>query len=369
MKTYPIPMVPGPTSVPDRILRAALINYGSGDLEEDFFLHYLETEKKLQQLFATRNRVVVMTGEGMIALWSALKSTLHPGDKVLAVTSGVFGTGIGEMAKSIGCEVQYVNHPYDGPAADFARIEEALSLFQPKMITAVHCETPSGVMNPLVPLGALKKKYHVPLLYVDAVASVGGEYINVDDNHIDLCLGGTQKVLSLPANAAFLSVSPAAWDVAADVNYCGYDALLPFQHAPENRFFPYTPSWVNIAQLFEAASVILDEGLDETIRRHRYNAALVRETMIEYGYRLFVRDPDYAASTVSAFYLPEQASWEIFDKKLRSKGLVVGGSYGPLSGKIFRLGHMGSQSDTNLIDMTLEVFKNFKRESFLNDHS
>lgn len=350
-------MVPGPTAVPERVLRAGTINYGSGDLENEFFEHYLKTEKKLQTLFGTKNRVVLQTGEGMLALWSALKSTLVPGDKVLAVSSGIFGTGIGEMALSIGCEVKIIKHAYNGAANDFEAIENAIVEFQPKMITAVHCETPSGVMNPLTELGELKKKYNVPLLYVDAVAAVGGEYVNADKNHIDLCLGGSQKVLSAPANSAFLTVSDKAWEIIEEVKYVGYDALLPFKNAPDKRFFPYTPSWVNIEQLSEAASIILDDGLDETIKRHNYNAMVVRDNMKEMGYKPFVEDEFYAASTVSAFFIPEDTSWDVFDKALRQKGLVVGGSYGELAGKIFRLGHMGSQSDTNIIDQALEILK------------
>ncbi len=350
-------MVPGPTLVPKQVLEAGMINYGSADLEADFFTRYLETERYLQALLGTANRVVVMTGEGMLALWSALKSTLLPGDRVLAVSSGVFGTGIGEMAKSIGCEVKVVSHPYDSPANDFQAMEDAIRSFKPKMITAVHCETPSGVMNPLKALGELKQRYEVPLLYVDAVASVGGAHVEVDKNHIDLCLGGSQKVLSAPANSTFLSVSRRAWEVAEEVRYVGYDALLPFKEAPEKRYFPYSPSWVNIEQLACASSLILDAGLEKTIQSHEDHALLVRESMQEMGYKLFVVDEAYAAATVSAFYLPDGVSWEHFDHSLRSKGLVVGGSYGPMAGKIFRLGHMGSQSNRKMINEALTVLR------------
>ncbi len=353
-------MVPGPTSVPERVLRAGMMNFGSGDLEPDFFDLYQKTEKKLQKLFGTQNSVVIQTGEGMLALWSALKSTLKPGDKVLAVSSGIFGTGIGEMAESIGCEVRFVLHDYDKPANDFERIEKELVEFAPKMITAVHCETPSAVMNPLKKLGELKRKNNVPLLYVDSVASVGGEYVNADENSIDMCLGGSQKVLSAPANTAFLTVSDKAWEIAEEVKYIGYDALLPFKEAVKNRYFPYTPSWMNLEQISEAASIILEDGLDETIKRHRYNAQKIRNEMKEMGFVPYVEDESYAAATVSAFYLPENISWEFFDKKLRQKGLVVGGSYGELAGKIFRMGHMGSQSDTNLIDQALDILRNIE---------
>ena len=357
MKTYTIPMVPGPTFVPERVLRAGMMNYGSADLEEEFYALFQETEKLLQLFFGTKNQIVIQSGEGMVALWSALKSTLKKGDKVLAVSTGVFGYGIGEMAASIGCEVKYVEHPFNSGITLWSEIEAAIRSFQPKMITAVHCETPSGVMNPLRQLGALKAKYNVPLLYVDAVSSMGAELIEVDANYIDLCLGGSQKALSAPPNSAFLAVSDKAWEVIDEINYVGYDALKPFRKAMELKYFPYTPSWVNIAQLYEASRVIMDDGFNNTIKRHRYNAAHVMESMTKMGYMPYVQDLQFAASTVSAFLIPERYTWVAFDKQLRNKGLVVGGSYGPLAGKIFRLGHMGSQSNRNLIDPALDILK------------
>jgi len=357
MKTYTIPMVPGPTIVPERVLRAGMMNYGSADLEEEFYSLFQETEKLLQLFFGTKNKIVIQTGEGMVALWSALRNTLKKGDKVLAVSTGIFGSGIGEMAASIGCEVMYIEHPFNSGITKWMEIETAIQSFQPKMITAVHCETPSGVINPLTQLGELKAKYNVPLLYVDAVASVGAELIDADANHIDLCLGGSQKALSAPPNSAFLAVSDKAWDIIDEINYVGYDALKPFRNALENKYFPYTPSWVNIAQLYEASMVIMDDDFSDTIKRHKYNAAHVMESMTKMGYQPFVEDLQFAASTVSAFLIPEKYTWETFDKKLRSKGLAVGGNYGPLAGKIFRIGHMGSQSNRNLIDPALEILK------------
>lgn len=357
MKSYTIPMVPGPTLVPERVLRAGMMNYGSADLEEEFYSLFEETEKLLQLFFGTKNQIVIQTGEGMVALWSALKSTLKKGDKVLAVSTGVFGYGIGEMAASIGCEVMFIEHPFNNGITLWSEIETAIRAFQPKMITAVHCETPSGVMNPLSQLGELKEKYNVPLLYVDTVSSIGAELIEADENHIDLCLGGSQKVLSAPPNSAFLAVSDKAWEVIDEINYVGYDALKPFHNAVESKYFPYTPSWVNIAQLYEASMVIMDDGFSDTIKRHKYNADYVMESMTKMGYVPFVKDLQFTSSTVSAFLIPEKYTWTTFDKKLRNKGLVVGGSYGSLAGKIFRLGHMGSQSNRNLIDPALDILK------------
>jgi aspartate aminotransferase-like enzyme len=154
--------------------------YGSADLEDEFFRLYAETEARLKPLLGTGNPVVLQTGEGMLALWSALKSCLIPGDRVLAVATGVFGYGIGDMARALGCEVRTLGLPYDQTLGDLTALEETLRAFKPKMITAVHCETPSGTLNPIAALGRLKEQLEIPLLYVDAVASAGGTPVAAD---------------------------------------------------------------------------------------------------------------------------------------------------------------------------------------------
>jgi aspartate aminotransferase-like enzyme len=158
-------MIPGPVKVPQAILDVYQLDYGSGDLEPEFLELYNRTETNLQKIMGTRNRVVIQTGEGMLALWSALKSCLLPGERVLAVATGVFGYGIGEMAAALGMNVRTVAIPYNQTISDWVAIERAIAEFKPQMITAVHCETPSGTLNPLAQLGVLKKAHDVPLLY------------------------------------------------------------------------------------------------------------------------------------------------------------------------------------------------------------
>lgn len=355
MKTYPIPMVPGPVVVPDAIRQVYLEPYGSGDLEIEFVELYTRTQRRLKAIFGTRDDIVIQSGEGMLALWSALKSCLVPGDRVLAVATGVFGYGIGEMAQSIGADVKTVGFSYDETINDMARIEAAIAEFKPRMITAVHCETPSGTLNPLEELSRLKHAYRVPLFYVDTVASAGGVPVLADDWHIDLCLGGSQKCLSAPPDMSFLSVSPKAWEIIEAVGYVGYDALKPFHQAVEKRFFPYTPSWQGVAALFTAAGVLLDEGLDNSFTRHDAVARFCRRRLVELGIDLFPRLGAIPSPTVTAARIPEGFTWETWDRRLREQGLVVAGSYGPLTEKVFRLGHMGAQADMALIKQALDV--------------
>ena len=140
MKSYPIPMVPGPVKVPPAVLDALRFDYGSGDLESEFLELYNQTEASLQQILGTRNPVAIQTGEGMLALWGALKSCLRPGERLLALATGVFGYGIGDMARSTGADVRTVGFGYDETLHDWERIERAIAEFRPKMITVVHCE-------------------------------------------------------------------------------------------------------------------------------------------------------------------------------------------------------------------------------------
>jgi aspartate aminotransferase-like enzyme len=348
-------MVPGPVKVPQAVLDALRFDYGSGDLESEFLQLYNQTEASLQQILGTRSSVAIQTGEGMLALWGALKSCLRPGERLLALATGVFGYGIADMARSIGAEVRIVGFGYDETLHDWERIEQAIAECRPKMITVVHCETPSGTLNPLEELGRLKRKYAVPLLYADVVASLGGASVQVDEWGIDLALGGSQKCLSAPPNMAFVSISPTAWEIIAQVDYPGYDALKPFHSAQAEFYFPYTPYWQGMAALHTAAQLLLDEGLEHSYRRHAKAAESCRQGITDLGLQFFPAAGAINSPTVTAVKVPEQFTWPEFDRRLRQEGLVVGGSYGPLSGKVFRLGHMGSQADQGLVGQALEA--------------
>ena len=357
MQTYPIPMVPGPVSVPQEILNAYQIDFGSGDLEPEFLDLYNRTEANLKTLLGTKESVVIQTGEGMIALWGALKSCLQPGDRVLSIATGVFGHGIADMAKSLGAVVKTYDFPYNQTICDWQNVEKAIAEFGPKMITAVHCETPSGTLNPIAKLGELKAHHEVPLLYVDAVASVGGAPVLADEWHIDLALGGSQKCLSVPPAMSFLSVSQRAWEIIAEVGYVGYDALKPFQNAQETFYFPYTPYWHGMAALNAGAELILKEGLEQSFARHEAVAIHCRQRIEDMGLSLFVEKGAIPSPTVTAVNMPDNMTWDELNAALRQRGMVVGGSYGPLHEKVFRLGHMGSQANMELVDKALDVLE------------
>jgi aspartate aminotransferase-like enzyme len=354
MLTYEIPLVPGPTRVPESVRRAYLTDYGSADLEPEYIQLYADVQEQLRTILGTENKIAVMTGEGMIALWGALKSCIEPGDRVLAVSTGVFGHGIGEMAAAVDAEVRWVEFGYD-EVLEPDPVEKAIRDFQPIMVTAVHCETPSGTLNPVAQVGELVREHGVPLYYVDAVASAGGAPVLVDEWGIDLCLMGTQKALSAFPDLAGVTVSARAWDVIEEVPYAGYDALLPYRDALENAWFPYTPAWASLAALHEACSLVLDEGLEAVHARHAQVAAHCRARAQAIGLSLYPIDEAACSPTVTALRVPEELEWAELDEGLREHGMVVGGSLGPLAGKVFRIGHMGAQADKALVDRGMDV--------------
>jgi aspartate aminotransferase-like enzyme len=298
--------------------------------------------------------MALMSGEGMAALWGALKSCIQRGDRVLAVSTGVFGQGVGEMAQQIGARVRTVPFGYDR-IADPDEVEKAIRAFRPKMVTLVHCETPSGTLNPVAEIGMLVRKYEVPLYYVDAVSSAAGVPLRADDWSIDLCLVGTQKALSALPDLAMVTVSERAWEVIAQVHYHGYDALLPFRDAVERNWFPYTPDWAALAGLHVAVKAILNEGLDNVFMRHRMVAQFTRDRARSMELELFPADEAACSPTVTALKVPSGLNWQELDGRLRERGVVMGGSLGPLEGKVFRIGHMGSQAEMGLVERGLEA--------------
>jgi aspartate aminotransferase-like enzyme len=349
-------MLPGPVAVPEDILAAMRADYPSGDLEAEFLELYADTGQGLARLMGTRNDVVIMTGEGMLALWAALKSCLRPGDRVLAAVTGIFGDGLGDMAAGLGCEVRKFRLAYNETLSDLGQLETMLEDFSPDMILAVHCETPSGTLNPLERLGAVAQR-HGSLFCVDAVSSIGGVEIRADAWGIDLLLGGSQKCLSVPPSMSFLSVSPPAWERIEQAGYQGYDALAPWRSLSGEYACPYTPYWHGLAALHAGVRRVLHEGPERVFARHEEVARQCRDGLRELGIALWPAPGSVPAPTVTAALVPAAMGWNEWNARLRARGLAVGANLGPLAGKVFRLGHMGSQAGQRLMADALAVMR------------
>jgi aspartate aminotransferase-like enzyme len=324
-------------------------------MEAEFFDLYAACERDLQALLGASGAVTIQSGEGMLALWGALKSVIRPGDRVLAVATGLFGYGIGAMARQVGAEVEVVGFGPD-QAVDPQPVREAARRFRPRLVTAVHCETPSGVLNPLGEVGAICREVDA-LFYVDFVASAGGAPVDVDACHIDLGLAGSQKVLSLMPDLSMVSVSERAWAAVAETGYAGYDALAPWRTALADRYFPYTHNWHSLAGLQVSLRALLDEGLENAYARHAQVAAYCRQRLHHMGVRLFPVSDAISSPTVTAAHVPDGWTWEALDAALRAQGMAVGGNYADLAGKVFRIGHMGSQADMALVASGMNVLE------------
>jgi len=263
--------------------------------------------------------------------------------------------------------VEKISLPYDSTisTADLDRIDSAIRRVRPILITAVHCETPSGTLNPLEGLGKLKKDRDVPLLVVDAVASLGGTPVLADDWNVDILLAGSQKCLSCPADMSILAVSDAAWTRMAEIGYHGYESLLPFRGAAQDpTLFPCTPNWPGVAALSAACNAVMDEGLKHVFARHNAVADQCRKGLARLGIALWTSPEAVNSPTVTAARIPQGFTWPEWRDALAQHGLVVGGSLGPMNGTVFRLGHMGTQADADRMDCALAVM-----EKVMNAHN
>lgn len=355
MQTYKIPLVPGPSSVPLKYREAYLTDYGSTDLENDFFALLAENISLLQQILKTKNSVIIGSGEAMMILWGALKSVVKPGDRVLAVSNGLFGHGFGEMAEAMGVQAEYLEAP-EGEFVDKEALRRKIAEFRPDVVTAVHCETPSGLLNPIEEIAPVVAESGA-LFVVDFVASAVGADVRVDEWGIDLGLLGSQKCLSLLPDICMLTVSDRAWKRAKDINYAGYDAILPWKDALIVKAMPYTHNWQANAALNLALKSVLEEGLENSFKRHEEAAAYCRRRAKDMGLKLYAAKESLASPTVTAVMVPDGWSWPELDAALRKEGLAVGGSYGPLAGKVFRIGHMGSQANMELVKRGMDVIE------------
>jgi len=289
----------------------------------------------------------------MVVLWGAIKSVLKPNDKVVSVCNGLYGDGFAEMAQMLGANVVKVEFPWTS-RVDNDRVIEVIRTEQPKLVTMVHCETPTGCLNDLTGIG-LATRENNGLFLVDFVSSGAGVELNVDEECIDLGLLGPQKVLSAPPALGFASVSERAWDVISTVSYVGYDAFGPFKGAKRGKLLPYTHNWHAIAATRRAVDDLIREGLPKVYARHveARDACLARAAKM--GLQRYHKD--CPSPTVSAFWVPDGVDWKQLDGALREEGMAVGGCYCHLSEKVFRIGHMGNQASVEAVHAAMDVLE------------
>jgi len=336
---------PGPTEVPLRVLRAMMRELQNPDLDEDFARFYGELCEKLRKIMNTKSDVIVHSGEAIMGLESAVMSLVEPGEKVLTMTSGVYGDGFIDFVMAYGGTPVEVRVDYD----DIIHPEEVDRVLEREkdvgIATLVHCETPSGTLNPLEEIGKICREHDV-VLVVDAVSSVGGVPVEVDRWGVDVCIVGSQKCLSAPPGIGVMSISKRAWEKIEErrgrVRGFYLNLLNWRDWWFEKRVFPYTHSVSLLYALDEACNMLLEEGLGNVFRRHGLVAEATREGIKAMGLKLFPRKEEYCSNTVTAVETPKGLNEEELRRRLKEHyGIMIAGSWGKLAGKVFRLGHMG----------------------------
>ncbi|ETA78975.1 pyridoxal-phosphate-dependent aminotransferase family protein [Youngiibacter fragilis] len=337
---------PGPTKVRDNVRQARSLETMNPDMDPEFYEMYSLLGKDIGKIIGTDNQVLILSGEGILGLEAACASLTEPGDRVLVLENGIFGEGFADFVTIYG-GIPVVLKFDRLRAMDTQLLQEYLERDHDfKYATLVHCDTPSGVLNPLSDICPMLKRYGI-LSVVDAVASSGGEPVDADRNMLDICLGASQKAFSAPVGLTFASVSEAAFKSMESrkvpiASY--YMNLLSFKDSIANQWFPYSMPASDILGLRRAVDNILDEGIYEFQERHRRIANAVRNAIREYGLSLHLENG--YSNTVTVVEMPHSIDVDVFLKRLKKeKGLLLSGSIGYLKNKVIRIGHMGENAN------------------------
>lgn len=351
----------GPTEVPPQVLRVMSRPIVNPDLDQSFFSLYDNLCDKIRNVAATRNDIFIMSGEGMVALDASIANLVERGDKVLAISSGVFGDGFMDMVRNFGGKPVLVSAEYDRVVSP-SDIDRALEKHKDiKVATFVHCETPSGTLAPLDEVGKVCNDHDVVLIS-DTVSTLGGLPVDADRNHVDVCLGASQKCFSSPPGLAIISVSKRAWEKIQSRKERTASFYLRLSEWKDswlgNRIFPYTQSVSDIFGLNMALDLIAKESLRAVYKRHQKVARFVRQRCKEIGVDLFPASEDISSPTVTAVRVPRN----IDELKLRTMmetnySVVIAGSWGKLSGKVVRFGHMGYNAYERKASVAVDAFE------------
>ncbi len=350
MKQYNL-MTPGPTNVNPKVLEAMAHNYTNPDLDPEFFKFYADTAQMMNSLVGnSTGETYILCGEGILGLEAACASFIEKGDRVLTIANGIFGKGFGDFSRMYGGEVvDYDCDPVNGVSVEgLEAFIEANGPF--KIATLVHCETPSGLTNPVAVLGPLLRKKGI-LSIVDSVSAIGGEAMEMADWQLDVVLCGSQKALSAPPGLTMVSLSGIALQALEERKspVAGfYTNLQIWKGYQEKQWFPYTQPIHMIAGLRAAIEAV---EKDHAVKHERI-AKAVRRAVQESGLELFAESS--FANTVTTIKLPKGIDFKmIFNAMKDEHQTLIGGGFDFLDNKIFRIGHMGENCNASKL---LELF-------------
>jgi alanine-glyoxylate transaminase/serine-glyoxylate transaminase/serine-pyruvate transaminase len=357
--------IPGPTNVPDRVLRA-IDNPTIDHRGPDFAALAKDCLENLKGVFQTRNPVIVFPSSGTGGWEAALVNALNPGDRVLAFETGQFATLWSKMALNLGFKVDFVpgdwRHGVD-PAAAAAKLQSDPS-HEIKAILAVHNETSTGITSDIAAVHrAIDQAKHPALLMVDAVSSLAAIDYRHDEWGVDVTVAGSQKGLMLPPGLGFNAVSSKALKAAKTSQFPkGYWRWEDMLANNANGFFPYTPATNLLYGLREALAMLREEGLDNVFARHNRLAEATRRAVRAWELEIWAANPQEYSSSTTAVLLPEGVSEVAFRALVLERfNMSLGAGLGKVAGKVFRIGHLGDFNDLMLagtlagVEMGLEL--------------
>ena len=344
--------IPGPTNVPDRVLRA--IDNPTIDHRGANFAELAKScLEGMKAIFRTRNPVIIFPSSGTGAWEAALVNTLSPGDRVLAFETGHFATLWAKMAANLSLQVDLVpgdwRHGVD-PAAAAAKLSEDRN-HDIKAVMMVHNETSTGVTSSVAAVRrAIDDAKHPALLFVDTISSLASIDYRHDEWGVDVTVGGSQKGLMLPPGLSFNAVSPKALDAVRTSklprSYWRWDDMLANN---ARGFFPYTPATNLLYGLREALKMLQEEGLANVFRRHCRLAEATRCAVRAWGLEIWAANPAEYSSSSTAVLLPEGFSESAFRAIVLDRfNMSLGAGLGKIAGKVFRIGHLGDLNDLML---------------------
>ena len=345
--------IPGPTNVPERVLRA--IDRPTIDHRgPDFSRLALEILDGLKPVFRTEHPIVIFPASGTGAWEAALVNTLSPGECVLMFETGHFAALWQRIAARLGLEAEFVPGDWRH-GVDPLAVEARLAADREHRIAAVcvvHNETSTGVTSRI---GAVRRAMdaagHPALLMVDTISSLASIDYRADEWRVDVTVAGSQKGLMLPPGLSFNAVSPKALAAAKQARlpraYWSWDEIL---ESNRKGFFPYTPATNLLYGLREALAMLFEEGLDNVFARHARHAEATRRAVRAWGLETLCADPEEYSNTLTAILLPEGCDAD------RLRGLILerfdlslGTGLGKLAKKVFRIGHLGDFNDLTLL--------------------
>ncbi|HET9944268.1 MAG TPA: aminotransferase class V-fold PLP-dependent enzyme [Actinomycetes bacterium] len=347
--------IPGPTNVPDEVLRA--ISAPTIDHRgPEFAALGREVLAALPPVFGTSagtGRVVVYPSSGTGAWEAALVNTLSPGDRVLAFETGHFATLWRAMAEALGLQVDFVPGDWRH-GADPAIAAERLAAdtgHEIKAVCVVHNETSTGVTSRVAEIrAALDGAGHPALLLVDTISSLGSIDYRHDEWGVDVTVAGSQKGLMLPPGLSFNAVSPKALEAsrAAGLAKSFWD-WAPILAANENGFWPYTPATNLLYGLRVALQMLDDEGLPHVFARHQRHAAATREAVRAWGLEVLCLDEREHSGSLTAVLVPDGVDADEVRRLVLDRfDMSLGAGLGRLAGRVFRIGHLGHFNDLTL---------------------